>query len=134
MATLAQAGAPWLLPALGLGLFLHKHFLSAALSPLDARTKAAARCRRSSSRPLSKRSKATATSRSRQGNKQQHASPQHQQQQQHQHQTDSVGEQLDAAGLGRPDVLEWFTEDEVEALQQAQAHSNPQALLNMLQE
>lgn len=43
---------------------------------------------------------------------------------------DADQEQLDAAGLGHDRLMEWFTEDEVEALHQAQA--NPAALMSLL--
>jgi len=41
-------------------------------------------------------------------------------------------EQLAEAVLGRDKMYEWFTEDEVEALHQAQA--NPDAFLSLIQQ
>jgi hypothetical protein len=114
LVALAQQGPPWLLPGIALALFIHKYFLSSnTCSNQTVRGKAGA------NRPTRKikRSKA-------------HKRPQ---------QADvtvavqvDAQEQLAEAVLGRDKMYEWFTEDEVEALHQAQA--NPDAFLSLIQQ
>lgn len=122
VATLCSQSAGWVLPVVGIGLFLHKHFIAdvGSTNPADARFKAVARCKhapkgqrrvRRRPSPITEATNQTDTL-------------EQQLQQQERELTDAV--------LGNDTVYEWFNEDEVEALQQAQAQSNPQALLDLL--
>jgi hypothetical protein len=98
---------------IGFGLFLHKHFLSCDTHPSDARVKAVAR--RGTVPKIHRRKQ------------KQLANAQAEEQQE-----DERLDLLDVVGLGSDTNYEYFTEDEVEQLQQAQA--NPQALLDLLQQ
>jgi hypothetical protein len=101
---------PWLLPALGLALFVHKHFLSC-----NGQHNSPARLRPGAkSRPPKLKRKQK---------QQEQAGPQDAA-------VDEEAERLDASGLAHDRLMEWFTEDEVEALHQAQA--NPAALISLL--
>jgi hypothetical protein len=101
---------PWLLPALGLAVFVHKHFIAfGGQSSIPARLRPGAR-----SRPPKLKRKAK---------QQEQAESQHAA-------VDVDAERLDASGLAHDRLMEWFTEDEVEALHQAQA--NPAALMSLL--
>lgn len=122
VATVCSHSAPWIIPVLGIGLFLHKHFIAdvSSTNPADARFKAVARCRNA---PKGQRRVRRRPSPIVEANIQ----------------TDTIEEQLQQqereltdAVLGNDTVYEWFNEDEVEALQQAQAQANPQALLGLL--
>ncbi|KAF6258469.1 WD40-repeat-containing domain protein [Scenedesmus sp. NREL 46B-D3] len=93
----------------GLALFVHRHFLS---SNRQLGTPARLRPGARSKPPKLKRRP-----------KQQQAEPQ-------EAAVDADAERLDASGLAHDRLLEWFTEDEVEALHQAQA--NPAALMSLL--
>lgn len=113
--SLASARVPWLLPALGIAVFVHRHFIKYC-SPETAGAKAKARLK---SRPPKLRRVLQKTK----SDEDMQVSP-----------TDAVEaaeqERLAAAGLSSDKLMEWFTEDELEALQQAQA--NPAALLTLL--
>jgi hypothetical protein len=101
---------PWLLPALGFALFVHRHFISfSGQSTTPARLRPGAR-----SRPPKLKRKAKQP---------EQAEPQDAA-------VDADAERLDASGLAHDRLMEWFTEDEVEALHQAQA--NPAALMSLL--
>lgn len=101
---------PWLLPALGLALFVHRHFLSCnGQHSTPARLRPGAK-----SRPPKLKRKVK---------QQEQAEPQDAA-------VDADAERLDASGMAHDRHMEWFTEDEVEALHQAQA--NPAALMSLL--
>lgn len=98
---------------LGIGLFLHKHFICHDSSPADARAKAVARAKAAAPPKIKRKAlKQDATASS----VPDHVTLEDQEQ------------QLADAVMGQA----WFTEDEVEALHQAEA--NPQALLDLLQQ
>jgi hypothetical protein len=100
----------------GLGLFLHQYFVKDGSSSCDARVKAAARCSRTPR--LQRRIR-------------RQPSPDVDASEQHDFDPAEQERQLADAVLGMGDAsYEWFAEDEVEAIQQAQA--NPQALLSLL--
>jgi hypothetical protein len=118
VATLATYSAPWVPIVVGVGLFLHKHFIGdGSADPADARVKAVARCRQAPKLQRRVRRKPSPAIDSSQQQKS----------------IETQEQELADAVLGNDTVYEWFNEDEVEALQQAQAQSNPEALLDLLQ-
>ena len=101
---------------IGIGLFIHKHFLAENKdNPADWRAKAAARCRP----PKIKRRACSSGDIINAHAEDPVASEDHEQ-------------ELASAVLGKAGAYEFLTEDEVEALQQADG--NPAALLNLLQQ
>jgi hypothetical protein len=119
VATFATYSAPWVPVVVGVGLFLHKHFIGdGSADPADARVKAVARCRQVPKLQRRVRRKPSSAA----GSIQQQQS------------IDTQDQQLADAVLGNDTVYEWFNEDEVEALQQAEAQSNPEVLLDLLQQ
>ncbi len=115
-ATVAVARNPWMLPVLGLALFVHRFFI-AAEATCSSRT--LGRRPRSDGRPAKQRRAPRARQTARVVSE------------------DSINEEvleqqrLSAVGLGSERMREWFTEDELEGLQQAQARS-PGALIDLL--
>jgi hypothetical protein len=114
LANLASQSAPWLLPVVGLGLFLHKHFLSddASSNPCHAMQKA-------HNRPKIQRR--VRRGRSPVVSRQVECVPEDQER------------QLADAVLGNDAVWEYFNEDEVDLLGEA-AQANPAVMLDLLQQ
>lgn len=122
---LLAARAPWALPAFALAVLVYRH-ISGSGSGSTAHQP-----RRGSGRPrtVAKRT-AGAAARAKQPAVAPDACDAPAEQQQAP-QPDQEAALADAV-LGRDQLLEWFTEDEVEALQQAQA--NPQSFLALMQQ
>lgn len=115
LVVLASARVPWLIPAVGLAVFVHKHFISyQGQGSAAARAKASSRPRPPKLRRASKKAKSAKDRSKRDADCV----------------ADAEQDQLDAVGLSSDKLMEWFTEDEVEALQQAQAH--PAAFMSLL--
>lgn len=115
LANLASQSAPWLLPVVGLGLFLHKHFLAddGSSNPCNAMQKA--RCRPKIQRRV-RRSRSPARA------SQSVCIPEDQER------------QLADAVLGNDAVWEVYGEEEVDLLHHSAAQANPAVMLDLLQQ